>query len=357
MYLFVSLLSVFMLTDAQPSSQRAALRIVVIEGEDAINVIQQKTAVAPVIEVRDRNNLPVAGATVTFSVGGNSATFAGGAQTFTVATNAAGRAAVAAVNPLSSGAVQIQVSAAFQGQTALATIAQTNVLTAAEAAGATSAAASGASGTAGGSGGTTAGATGGAAGGGGGVSGTTLGVVGAAVGGGALAATQVVGGDDSTTVTRPGPRIFRGAFASTITLTFQGCTRVETWVGTLEMAMPDDGSVGGNASITGGTTRVEAVTCAGGPQLGATSTVFMPVTPISGTPGSIGFTSEVSNSYQPSATDAFGGINITGFQFSGALSGSDITGTLTHTRRIESANPNTRVPGAGSASVAITLRQ
>jgi hypothetical protein len=38
-----------------------ALRIVVIEGEDAVNVIQQKTAVAPVIEVRDRNNLPVPG--------------------------------------------------------------------------------------------------------------------------------------------------------------------------------------------------------------------------------------------------------------------------------------------------------
>lgn len=59
MYLFVSLLSVFMLTDVQPSSQRAALRIVVIEGKDTLNVIQQlKTAVAPVIELRDRNNLP-----------------------------------------------------------------------------------------------------------------------------------------------------------------------------------------------------------------------------------------------------------------------------------------------------------
>ena len=89
-------------------------------------------AVAPVIEVRDRNNLPVAGAMVTFSIGGNSASFAGGLQTLTVATNAVGQAA--AINPLATGAVQIQISAAFQGQTAIATIAQTNVLTAAQAA-------------------------------------------------------------------------------------------------------------------------------------------------------------------------------------------------------------------------------
>lgn len=39
----------------------AALRIVVIEGEGAVNIIQQKTAVRPLVEIRDRNNLPVAG--------------------------------------------------------------------------------------------------------------------------------------------------------------------------------------------------------------------------------------------------------------------------------------------------------
>ena len=61
-----------------------------IKGEDAVNIIQQKTAVAPLVEIRDRNNLPVAGATVTFTIGGNSAAFAGGAQTLTVVTNAVG---------------------------------------------------------------------------------------------------------------------------------------------------------------------------------------------------------------------------------------------------------------------------
>lgn len=123
---------------AQPS-----LRIIVIEGEGAVNIIQQKTAVAPVVEVRDQNNVPVAGAVVRFTIaGGKQATFAGGTQTITVTTNAAGRAA-AAINPLSNGAVQIQVQAAFQGQTAAATIAQTNVMTAAQSGQAAAATASG----------------------------------------------------------------------------------------------------------------------------------------------------------------------------------------------------------------------
>src|SRR5262245_51732369 len=54
-----------------------ALKIVVIKGEDAVNIIQQKTAVAPIVEVRDKNDLPVGGASVTFAVSGSGATFAG----------------------------------------------------------------------------------------------------------------------------------------------------------------------------------------------------------------------------------------------------------------------------------------
>ena len=37
----------------------SGLKIVVLAGEDAVNVIQKKTAVAPVVEVRDRNDLGV----------------------------------------------------------------------------------------------------------------------------------------------------------------------------------------------------------------------------------------------------------------------------------------------------------
>jgi len=149
---------------AQPAT--GPLRIVVIEGEGAVNIIQQKTAVAPIIEVRDRNNLPVSGATVTFTIqGGKTAVFAGGSPTLTVTTNAAGRAVAAAVNPLSSGTVQIQATAAFQGQTAAATITQTNVMTAAPAGGSAASTGGGAAGGGGGglSGGAIAGIAGGVA--------------------------------------------------------------------------------------------------------------------------------------------------------------------------------------------------
>jgi hypothetical protein len=144
-------------------SQGPALRIVVIAGEGAVNIIQQKTAVAPVVEVRDRNNLPVPGAVVTFSVaGGKAATFAGGLQTLAVTTNAAGQAVAVGLTPTVAGTIQINAAAVFQGQTAAALITQSNVMTAAQAAGAASTA--GASGGGGGlSGGSIAGIAAGAA--------------------------------------------------------------------------------------------------------------------------------------------------------------------------------------------------
>ena len=112
-----------------------ALRIVVLEGEDAVNIVQQKTAVRPLVEVRDRNNLPVAGATVTFTIGGGQpAAFAGGLQTLTVTTNTAGQASASGLNALGNGAFQIQVQAAYQGLIATAAISQTNFATAAAAA-------------------------------------------------------------------------------------------------------------------------------------------------------------------------------------------------------------------------------
>ena len=118
----------------QPA-QADGLRIVVIAGEDAVNIIQQKSAVAPIVEVRDRNNQPVAGVVVTFSIrGAQNATFGGGVNALTLTTNAAGRAAVAGLTPTGTGAVQINIAAAFQGQTATATIVQTNFATAAQAA-------------------------------------------------------------------------------------------------------------------------------------------------------------------------------------------------------------------------------
>lgn len=162
------------IVNAQPSPPDG-LRIVVIAGEDAVNVVQQRTAVAPIVEVRDRNNLPVPGAVVTFSIQGGSGASFGGASTVSVATNAAGQAAVTSLTPTAAGAIQIQVSAAFQGQVATATIAQTNVMTAAQAAATAS----------------SGGGSGAAGAGGGGLSTTAIVATGAAITGGAIGAVKV----------------------------------------------------------------------------------------------------------------------------------------------------------------------
>lgn len=163
--------------------QAAGLTIVVIAGEDAVNIVQQRTAVAPVVEVRDRNDTPVAGVLVTFSIqGGQNASFGGGLQTLTLTTNAAGRAAVTSLTPTASGALQINVAASFQGQTATATIAQTNFATAAQAA-------------QGGAGGT-AGSSGASAGGGGGLGPVAISSIAGGAVGGLYAYRKIVWGPD-----------------------------------------------------------------------------------------------------------------------------------------------------------------
>ena len=167
--------------------QPEGLRIVVIEGEDSVNIIGQGTAVPTVVEVRDRNDLPVSGAAVVFLLGeGGTATLNAGLSQVAATTNALGQAAVT-VNPLASGAVQLQVSATFQGQTAAAAIAQTNFATAAQA----TAAGAGTTGGAGAGGGGGAAAAGGGAGGGGG--GAAAGTAAGAAPGGGLGTGAVLG--------------------------------------------------------------------------------------------------------------------------------------------------------------------
>jgi hypothetical protein len=354
MSIFIAFFSALVLsTGIQPAtSQEAALRIVVVEGEDAVNIIQQKTAVAPIVEIRDRNNLPVAGATVTFTIGGNAASFAGGVQSLTVVTNAAGQAVAAGISPLTSGALQINVAAAFQGQTAVATIAQTNVLTAAQAASVATSSTGGASGT-----GST-GATGGAAGGGGGLSGTTLGIIGGAVGAGALVATQVAGGGDDapassgtttpttttttttpTTTTNPTPQPttvtyngpLAGTFTSTGTADIVTCTFTYNLTGTMRIVLETrpDGSVSGTAS--GSMSFREASAACNFPLTGfdpdGSDNGAIPFSgPVTGTASSLRFI-QTDNQTIP----VQGGNVQTSFEtaFSGSVSGGAINGQLT----------------------------
>ena len=291
---------------AAAAAQDRGLKIVVLEGENAVNIIQQKTAVAPLVEVRDRNNVPVPGAVVTFTLGGNNAAFAGGVQTLSVTTNAAGRA-VAALNPLSSGGVQIQVQAAFQGQTAAATIAQTNVMTAAQAGAAAGAAA---------------GATGG------GMSATTIGIVAGAVGGGALAAgtaldvfggSTVFSGEISGQVDQTQTSIVGGRSTS--------CTTSYAVSGTLTMTLDISGdNVTGEFEITGRRQRTSS-TCPGNPPESGPDTADGPV---SGTTSNITFSVSETSSNPVTSGSATVGTSTTTERatFTGALNGDTITGTL-----------------------------
>jgi hypothetical protein len=125
------------LVSAQQPQPSPSLRIVVLEGEDAVNIVQQKTAVRPVVEVRDSNNLPVAGVVVQFTIarsgGGAAAAFANGQSAVTVTTDAVGRAVSSPLQAIGNGAVRINVQATYQGQVATATVSQTNFATVAEA--------------------------------------------------------------------------------------------------------------------------------------------------------------------------------------------------------------------------------
>jgi len=140
-------------TLAQEPSPNGGLHIEIMAGDRGINIIKKKTAVKPVVEVRDRNNLPIAGAVVVFTSpsDGPSVVFANGARSITVTTDAAGRATTVGMKPVETGKFQVNVSASSHSQTATASISMTNVLnvaaaTAAAAAGGTVAAGAGGAG-------------------------------------------------------------------------------------------------------------------------------------------------------------------------------------------------------------------
>ncbi|MGO8786126.1 MAG: hypothetical protein ACLQVL_01915 [Terriglobia bacterium] len=117
-----------------------SLHITVLQGEDGVNILKTKMAVQPVIEVRDKNNLPVSGVAVIFAAptSGPRVTFAHGGDTFITTTNASGRAVAPRSKPVGRGSFKIRVQADLHGQVVTTSIAQTNYVTAA-AAGATGA--------------------------------------------------------------------------------------------------------------------------------------------------------------------------------------------------------------------------
>jgi hypothetical protein len=121
------------------AQQPPELQILVIGGEGSINNVKQRTAREPVIEVRDRNNRPVAGALVLFEAprNGASGAFIGNSPTLRVTTDQSGRAVGQGFRPnTTSGDFALQVTATHQGLTATASIRMSNVAAAGAAAGA-----------------------------------------------------------------------------------------------------------------------------------------------------------------------------------------------------------------------------
>jgi hypothetical protein len=121
-----------------PPAGAGKIRIVIIEGEGAINNVRQRVAREPIIQVEDENRKPVAGAAVTFLLPnqGAGASFANGAQSLTITTDAQGRAAARGLRPNNvNGKYEIRVNASHQNRTDSAVINQTNAISAAAAAG------------------------------------------------------------------------------------------------------------------------------------------------------------------------------------------------------------------------------
>lgn len=112
------------------AQQQPELQILVIGGEGSINNVKQRTAREPIVEVRDRNNRPVAGAVVLFEAprDGASGTFTGGSTSLRATTDAQGRAIGQGFRPnTTTGNFAVQVSATYGTATATAAIHMQNV--------------------------------------------------------------------------------------------------------------------------------------------------------------------------------------------------------------------------------------
>lgn len=113
------------------SSEGSGLKIVVLKGEGAVNSIKSRTATPPVVEVRDEEDKPVAGAEVVFQLpaGGPGAVFNGWMRTQTARTDAQGQAEAQGMTPNDqAGRFNIKVTATHGKRTASVVVAQSNAI-------------------------------------------------------------------------------------------------------------------------------------------------------------------------------------------------------------------------------------
>lgn len=337
------------------------LHIVVVDGEDSVNIIQQGTAVAPVVEVRDENDQPVAGAVVLFAIRrGRNARFAGNLQRVSVTTNASGRATVAGLTPTGNGPVQIDISASYRGANASTTVTQTNVATASQAAAAGGGAAAGgaAAGTAG-----AAVAAGAAGAGGAGLSGIAIGAIAAGAAGAVGTAVALRSSSDSpTSPTTAAPVVsnLSGPFVTSYTWSFSAsptnnggpCTVTRALVGTSSIQLTTTGTtVSGTLETTYSETNASQ-TCAANYFIGEGPITWR--TPVSGSTTQI-----TANGTGGGFTIPVTGGQVTGvgtFSFTGSVSGGVMTGTISLTRNGQGQGAVGPIAVTASTTTNVTLR-
>jgi hypothetical protein len=128
-YRGISLVLVVCLLAASADAQGPPIKIVIQEGQGAINNIQQHRAKEPVVQVTDENGAPIQQASVTFQLPetGPGGAFADGNKMLTVQTDEKGLAVGRGLRPNTvEGKFEIRVTASFQGATANAAISEIN---------------------------------------------------------------------------------------------------------------------------------------------------------------------------------------------------------------------------------------
>jgi len=123
-------------------AQEGALKITILEGDEAILNTRERVAREAIVKVEDENNKPVAGAFVTFVSPNNgaSAVFSNGLKSITIETGADGRAVLRGITPnQSAGKYEVRIRAVKEGKSGQAVLAQTNVVKAVAVAGGMSA--------------------------------------------------------------------------------------------------------------------------------------------------------------------------------------------------------------------------
>ena len=128
-YRGICLALIFCLLAASADAQGPPIKIVIREGQGAINNIQQHRAKEPVVQVTDENGAPIQQASVTFQLPatGPGGSFADGNKMLTVQTDEKGLAVGRGLRPnQAAGKFQIRVTASFRGATASAAVSEIN---------------------------------------------------------------------------------------------------------------------------------------------------------------------------------------------------------------------------------------